>query len=76
MAIKMEQKPEVSPSEKALSQAEIKAGKAAANSLHRQTRKEEREVEMKTGEDLLKGEERFDERSKSSDGKSAGEKQV
>lgn len=54
---------------------ETKAGRDAVDSLHRQTKKEEVKVEHQTGHDLKKGTERFDERSESSDGKSAGEKQ-
>jgi len=56
-------------------QAPTKKGKAAAQGLKRSTAKEERKVEAKTGKDLPKGEKRFEERSKSSDGKSAGTKQ-
>ena len=37
--------------------------------------KEERKVEAKTGSELKKGEKRFEERSRSSDGKSAATKQ-
>lgn len=51
------------------------AGKAAAAGLKRSTKKEERKVEAETGKPLKKGEKRFEERSKSSDGKSAGTKQ-
>ncbi|MEI5677785.1 MULTISPECIES: hypothetical protein [unclassified Mesorhizobium] len=50
-------------------------GKAAAKGLKQATAKEERKVEAKTGSDLKKGEKRFEERSRSSDGKSAGTKQ-
>ena len=57
-------------------QAENSDAHQAADSLHRETRKEERKVERLTGEDLPKGEERFEERSKSSDGMSAGAKQA
>ena len=39
------------------------------------TAKEEAKNESKTGHDLAKGADRFEERSKSSDGKSAQEKQ-
>lgn len=56
-------------------QATTKKGKAAAQGLKRSAAKEERKVEAKTGKDLPKGEKRFEERSKSSDGKSAGTKQ-
>ena len=50
-------------------------GKTAAKSLLRQTHHEEVSVETATGKPLKKGAARFDERSKSSDGQSAGEKQ-
>ncbi len=50
-------------------------GKAAGASLKRSTAKEERKVEAQKGSDLAKGEKRFEERSKSSDGRSAGAKQ-
>ncbi len=47
----------------------------AAAALLKETRKEERTVEAQTGEPLEKGADRVEERSKSSDGKSAGTKQ-
>ena len=50
-------------------------GKAAAKGLRNSTAREERKVEAKTGKELPKGEKRFEERSRSSDGKSAGTKQ-
>ena len=50
-------------------------GKAASRSLKASARNEERRVEAQKGSDLAKGEKRFEERSKSSDGKSAGAKQ-
>lgn len=50
-------------------------GKAAASGLKRAAKAEEKKVESKTGKDLKKGEKRFEERSKSADGKSAGTKQ-
>jgi hypothetical protein len=52
-----------------------KAGKRAAEGLREATAKEEVKNESKTGHDLAKGADRFEERSKSSDGKSAKEKQ-
>jgi hypothetical protein len=52
-----------------------KAGGRAAEGLREATAKEEAKNESKTGHDLAKGADRFDERSKSSDGKSAQEKQ-
>jgi methionine-rich copper-binding protein CopC len=51
------------------------AGKSAASALLKQTRKEEKQVEAETGRPLKKGAARVEERSKSSDGKSAGTKQ-
>jgi hypothetical protein len=51
------------------------AGKRAAEGLRQATAKEEAKTESKTGHDLPKGADRFEERSKSSDGKSPEEKQ-
>ena len=50
-------------------------GREAAEGLRQATRAEERKVEARKGSDLKKGAGRFDERSRSSDGKSAGSKQ-
>ncbi len=50
-------------------------GKAAAKGFRQATVREEKKIESRTGEDLKKGEKRFEERSRSSDGKSAGTKQ-
>jgi hypothetical protein len=52
-----------------------KAGERAAEGLRKATAKEEAKNESKMGHDLAKGADRFEERSKSSDGKSAEEKQ-
>jgi hypothetical protein len=52
-----------------------KAGERAAEGLREATAKEEAKNESKKGRDLAKGADRFEERSKSSDGKSAKEKQ-
>jgi hypothetical protein len=52
-----------------------KAGEQAAEGLREATAKEEAKNESKTGQDLAKGAGRFEERSKSSDGRSAQEKQ-
>jgi hypothetical protein len=52
-----------------------KAGKRAAEGLREATAEEEAKNESKMGHDLAKGADRFEERSKSSDGKSAQEKQ-
>ena len=53
-----------------------KAGERAAEGLREATAKDEAKNESKTGHDLAKGDaDRFEERSKSSDGRSAQEKQ-
>jgi hypothetical protein len=51
------------------------AGERAAEGLREATTKEEAKSESETGHDLAKGADRFEERSKSSDGRSAQEKQ-
>ena len=51
------------------------AAERAAEGLREATAKDEARTESKTGHDLAKGADRFEERSKSSDGKSADEKQ-
>lgn len=51
------------------------AGDRAAEGLRNATAKEEAKYERKSGHDLAKGADRFEERSRSSDGKSAEEKQ-
>ncbi|APG84963.1 MULTISPECIES: hypothetical protein [Sinorhizobium] len=56
-------------------QAPTAKGKKAASGLHKSAAKEEKKVEAQKGSDLAKGADRFEERSKSSDGKSAGTKQ-
>ncbi len=58
-----------------IEQAPTKAGKQAAEGLEQEAKREERKVEAETGHDLEKGAQRFEERAKSSDGKSAGDKQ-
>jgi hypothetical protein len=52
-----------------------KAGDSAPEGLRQATAKDEAKNESKMGHDLAKGPDRFEERSKSSDGKSAGAKQ-
>src|SRR3954464_785200 len=52
-----------------------KAGERAAEGLREAAAKDEAKNESKTGHDLAKGADRFEERSKSSDGRSAQEKQ-
>ena len=58
-----------------IEQTPTKKGKEAAKGLRRETREEEREVEAEKGSDLKKGAARVEERSRASDGKSAGAKQ-
>jgi hypothetical protein len=58
-----------------IEQAPTEKGKEAARGLRKATANEEKKVEAEKGSDLKKGAARFEERSKSSDGKSAGEKQ-
>ena len=55
--------------------APTEKGKEGARGLHDATRAEERKVEDEKGSELAKGADRFQERSKSSDGRGAGEKQ-
>ncbi|MDQ6437241.1 hypothetical protein RB623_24585 [Mesorhizobium sp. LHD-90] len=50
-------------------------GKDAAKGLRQAAAKDEKKTEADMGRPLKKGEERFEERSKSSDGKSASVKQ-
>ena len=59
----------------AIENAPAAKGKQAASGLKQAAKQEERKTEARTGRDLKKGEKRFEERSKSSDGKSAGSKQ-
>jgi hypothetical protein len=56
-------------------QAPTKQGKESAKGLRRSAAEEEKKVEARKGSDLAKGPDRVEERSKSSDGKSAGAKQ-
>lgn len=55
--------------------ADTEAGKDAAKSLQSSAEAEERKTEASKGSDLAKGADRFEERARSSDGKSAGAKQ-
>lgn len=50
-------------------------GRESANEYRQRTKAEERKVEAEKGSHLKKGAERFDERSRSSDGQGAGAKQ-
>jgi len=52
-----------------------KKGERAAEGLREAAAKDEAKNERRMGHDLAKGADRFDERSKSSDGKDAVEKQ-
>ena len=58
-----------------IEQATTAKGKESARGLRKNAAKEEKKVEAKKGSDLAKGADRVDERSRSSDGKGAGEKQ-
>ncbi|KQV27487.1 hypothetical protein ASC97_03645 [Rhizobium sp. Root1203] len=58
-----------------IEQAANEKGRQSARGLRKSAAKDERKVEAQKGSDLAKGADRFEERSKSSDGKSAGEKQ-
>ena len=50
-------------------------GREAPTALERAARDEETRTEQRKGSELRKGKDRFEERSRSSDGKSAGDKQ-
>ena len=52
-----------------------KVGTEAGRSLKAAAARDEKKTEARMGKDLAKGKDRFEERSKSSDGKSAGTKQ-
>jgi len=56
-------------------QAPTAKGRQAAAGLKKAAAKDEKKTERAMGHDLAKGAKRFDERSKSSDGKGAGAKQ-
>ncbi len=58
-----------------IEQAPTEKGKEAARGLRESAAQDEKKVEARKGSDLAKGADRVEERSKSSDGKSAGEKQ-
>lgn len=59
----------------AVQNATTQKGKAAARGLLKSAAREETKVEAMTGKELAKGAKRVEERSRSSDGKSAGAKQ-
>jgi hypothetical protein len=56
-------------------QAPTEKGRKAAAGLKQAAEKDEKKTEARKGSDLSKGAKRFEERSKSSDGRSAGDKQ-
>lgn len=58
-----------------IEQAPTGKGKEAARGLRKAAANDERKVEARKGSELKKGGKRFDECSRSSDGKSAGAKQ-
>jgi hypothetical protein len=58
-----------------IEKAPTEVGKESARGLHKAARADEKKVEATKGCDLAKGADRFEERSRSSDGKSAGDKQ-
>jgi hypothetical protein len=58
-----------------MANAPTQKGQKASESLHRETRKEEREVETEKGSHLKKGEERVDERSRSAGNPDVGRTQ-
>ena len=58
-----------------IEQAPTEKGRQAARGLRKSAAADEKRVELQKGSDLAKGADRFEERSKSSDGKSAGKKQ-
>ncbi|MGI6850858.1 hypothetical protein [Mesorhizobium sp. 1B3] len=55
--------------------SETSKGKESGEGLRKSAQADERKTEARKGSDLAKGPERFEERSRSSDGKSAGSKQ-
>ena len=59
----------------AVNNAPTEKGKQPAQGLKDGARQDERKVEAEKGSELKKGADRFEERSRSSDGKSAGAKQ-
>ena len=58
-----------------IQQAPTDKGRQGARDLADATAAEERKTEAEKGSDLRKGADRFEERSRSSDGRSAGDKQ-
>jgi hypothetical protein len=58
-----------------IEQAPTQQGRESARGLKQSTAQEEKKIEAQKGSDLAKGADRFEERAKSSDGKSAESKQ-
>lgn len=58
-----------------IAQAPTEKGREASKDLHEAAGRNEEKIEARIGADLKKGKDRFEERSKSSDGKSSGKKQ-
>ena len=58
-----------------IEQAPTPDGREAARGFRKETKREERKVEAEKGSDLAKGADRVEERSRSSDGRGAGDKQ-
>ena len=58
-----------------IEQAPTEQGRQAARSFKKSTRADEKKTESETGSELAKGKDRFEERARSSDGRSAGDKQ-
>jgi hypothetical protein len=59
----------------AIKNAPTRQGRESASGLKEATQREERKVESRKGSELKKGAERFEERSRSSDGRGPGTKQ-
>lgn len=59
----------------AIKNAPTPQGKESASGLKQAAQRDEQKTERRKGSELKKGADRFEERSKSSDGTSAGDKQ-
>lgn len=59
----------------AVKETSIEKGRESAQGVRQAIAQEEKKIEARKGSDLKKGDKRFEERSKSSDGRSAGAKQ-
>ena len=59
-----------------IEQAPTEKGRQSASGLQQAAKSEEQKVEAQKGSDLAKGADRVEERSRSSDGKSPGDKQI